>query len=102
MIINELLQNAFEHGYEGRSEGQVQVCLRQLEDHNQSEVVDDGHGLGPESGSGQEASLGLQIVRALVRDDLRGQFELRNREGKGARALVSFPRSVTPLHPPSP
>lgn len=101
LIINELLQNAFEHGYEGRSEGQVQVYLRQVDDHNQIEVVDDGHGIRPESGSGQEASLGLQIVRALVRDDLHGQFELRNREGKGARALVNFPKSVNPAHAPS-
>jgi two-component system, sensor histidine kinase PdtaS len=101
LIVNELLQNAFEHGYEGRSEGQVQVYLRQVGDQNQIEVIDDGQGLRPESAPGQEASLGLQIVRALVRDDLRGQFELRNREGKGARALVNFPRSVAPLHPPN-
>jgi two-component sensor histidine kinase len=101
LILNELLQNAFEHGYEGRSEGQVQVYLRQFDDRNQMEVVDDGEGLRPEVESGQEGSLGLQIVRALVRDDLRGQFVLRNQEGRGARALVTFPRSPTPLVSPS-
>jgi two-component sensor histidine kinase len=100
LIINELLQNAFEHGYEGRSEGHVQVYLRQLEDRNQIEVIDDGEGLRPEVESGQEGSLGLQIVRALVRDDLRGTFELRNMEGHGARALVTFPRATAPLQSP--
>lgn len=100
LIINELLQNAFEHGYEGRSEGLVQVYLRQIDDHNQIEVIDDGEGLSPEVESGQEGSLGLQIVRALVRDDLRGQFALRNQEGKGARAIVTFPSAPSPVQSP--
>jgi hypothetical protein len=34
--------------------------------------------------------LGLKIVRTLVKEDLKGQFQLEN--GVGVRAVVSFPR----------
>jgi len=46
----------------------------------------DGGGIGePRSGTG------LSIVRALVRDELRGTLELRSE--KGTRAEVTFPVS---------
>ena len=39
--------------------------------------------------------LGLQIVRSLVREDLKGQFELAtNSNGKGVQAMVSFPKWI--------
>ena len=44
----------------------------------------------------ERSGLGLRIVRTLVREDLRGQFELVN--GQGVRALVSFPRFQTVAH----
>ena len=36
--------------------------------------------------------LGLQIVRSLVREDLKGEFELTN--GQGLHAVVSFPKWI--------
>ena len=44
----------------------------------------DGEGI-----SGEESGTGLSIVRALVRDELRGELELRN--DRGLRAEVVFP-----------
>ena len=93
LIINELLQNAVEHGYATRSEGTITVRLQEDADEHVIEIVDDGQGLVAESGRGQEISLGLQIVRTLVREDLKGRFELRNLDGRGARAVVAFPKS---------
>ena len=39
-----------------------------------------------------QAELGLQIVRSLVHEDLKGEFELAN--GQGVRAIVSFPKWI--------
>lgn len=94
LIINELLQNAVEHGYASRSEGQVVVRLQSDGDQHRVEIVDDGVGLAADFGRNQETSLGLQIVQTLVREDLKGRFELVNANGNGARALVSFPRHI--------
>jgi len=43
----------------------------------------------------QQGGLGLQIVRSLVHEDLKGEFEfLREANGQGVRAVVSFPKWV--------
>ncbi|MBX5490730.1 MAG: sensor histidine kinase, partial [Chloroflexi bacterium] len=47
-------------------------------------------GLPPNFDLRHSSSLGLQIVQALVRDDLKGEFELLN--GHGVTAVISFPR----------
>jgi two-component sensor histidine kinase len=89
LIINELLQNAVEHGYRHRLEGTISVRLEETADSMTVEIRDDGDGL-PEGFDLDESGLGLRIVRTLVREDLKGQFSLDN--GRGVRALVSFPR----------
>ena len=89
LIINELLQNAVEHGYDGRTEGAITVRLLQTDDSMSVEIEDDGRGLPP-GFDPQRGGLGLQIVRTLVREDLKGQLQLEN--GRGVKAVVSFPR----------
>jgi two-component sensor histidine kinase len=89
LIVNELIQNAVEHGYEHKQEGQILVRLVQSEDSMSIEIEDDGEGL-PKGFDPAQGGLGLQIIRTLVRDDLKGQFLLE--DGDGVRAVVSFPR----------
>jgi two-component sensor histidine kinase len=92
LVINELLQNAMEHGYEWRNTGRIHVDLEDQGDQVELRISDDGRGLpegfNPQSG----ASLGLEIVRRLVEDDLGGTFDLRD-EG-GVSATVVFPKPV--------
>jgi two-component sensor histidine kinase len=92
MVINELLQNAVEHGYERRPGGTVSVQLIDEGDEVTITVQDDGVGLPADFDHEQAESLGLQIVQTLVEHDLRGQFELKG--GDGVRAVVSFPKLV--------
>jgi len=89
LIVNELIQNAIDHGLEGKDEGCVLVRLLQTDDSMAIEIEDDGAGL-PEDFDPARGGLGLQIIRTLVRDDLKGQFLLE--DGDGVRAVVSFPR----------
>lgn len=90
LIINELLQNAVKHGYASRGEGTIAISLQDTGDQLSVEIADDGQGLSPDFRVGREGSLGLQIVRTLVREDLKGSFELHN--GRGVRAVVTFPK----------
>jgi two-component sensor histidine kinase/putative methionine-R-sulfoxide reductase with GAF domain len=77
LVFSELLQNALEHGGDlvrvdlGRANGQV--CLT---------VADNG------SWSESEDGTGLSIVRALVRDELKGTLSLT--ADAGLRAEVAF------------
>jgi two-component sensor histidine kinase len=89
LIVNELIQNAVEHGYEHKDEGTIVVRLLQSDDSMTIEIEDDGEGL-PEGFDPARGGLGLQIIRTLVRDDLKGEFLLE--DDGGVRAVVSFPR----------
>jgi two-component sensor histidine kinase/putative methionine-R-sulfoxide reductase with GAF domain len=79
LVFTELFQNALEHGGE-----HVSIGLSQRDGEVLLTITDDG--LGFESdGDG----IGLSIVRALVRDELRGELALEN--AGGLRAEVVFP-----------
>jgi two-component sensor histidine kinase/putative methionine-R-sulfoxide reductase with GAF domain len=80
LVFSELLGNALEHGGV-----HVQVALRQQNGEVVLSVADDGDGIAAEPSAGT----GLSIVRALVRDELRGTLDLRG--GDGTRAEVRFP-----------
>jgi two-component sensor histidine kinase/putative methionine-R-sulfoxide reductase with GAF domain len=80
LVFSELLQNALEHG--GQS---VRVELGRRDGDAVLAIADDGDGIDAEPSAGT----GLSIVRALVRDELRGTLDLRS-EG-GTRAEVVFP-----------
>jgi two-component sensor histidine kinase/putative methionine-R-sulfoxide reductase with GAF domain len=79
LVFSELLQNALEHG--GNS---VRVELVQRDGEVVLAIADDGSGIADDA-----AGTGLSIVRALVRDELRGTLDLRS--NGGLRAEVVFP-----------
>ncbi len=91
LVINELLQNALEHGYERQEGGTVTVNLRDDGEQISIAVDDDGVGLPEEFDLAQTSSLGLQIVKILAEGDLKGSFELHSRD-KGVSAVVTFPK----------
>jgi two-component sensor histidine kinase len=80
LVFSELLGNALEHGG-----SRVEVELHRRNGDVVLAVADDGPGIAAEPADGT----GLSIVRALVRDELRGTLDLRS-EG-GTRAEVRFP-----------
>jgi len=92
LVINELLQNAVEHGFDEGSVGNVHLTLQDEGDTVIVRVRDDGSGL-PDSFRIEEAdSLGLQIVQTLVKEDLKGTIEMRN--GDGLEAIITFPKEI--------
>jgi two-component sensor histidine kinase/PAS domain-containing protein len=91
LVINELLQNALEHGYEREEGGTVTVGLQDDGEQITISVDDDGVGLPEEFDLAHTSSLGLQIVNTLAQGDLKGNFELLSRD-KGVSAIVTFPK----------
>ena len=79
LVFSELLQNALEHGA-----GRIRIELARRNGDVVLAIADDG--AGPD---GAAAGTGLSIVRALVRDELQGSFDLRHENE--TRAEVVFP-----------
>jgi two-component sensor histidine kinase len=96
LVINELLLNALEHGMVGRTHGTITLSLTDLGDAVQLAVLDDGSGLPPHFDPATSNSLGLQIVKTLVQDDLKGSLayaSLAEAGGAtGTQATVIFPK----------
>lgn len=86
IVINELVANAIEHGFEGRAEGHVHVVVTR-NDAGQADitVTDNGCGCPPDVAEGT----GLLIARSIVENDLGGQFIVDCR-GTGCCVRLTF------------
>ncbi|NPV09072.1 MAG: hypothetical protein HPY83_14045 [Anaerolineae bacterium] len=97
LVINELLQNAAEHGFAGQARGSVHLRLAETADRVLIEVEDDGVGLLPDFDLNRNGSVGLNIVQVLVRDDLKGDVRLTS--NGGVTATVTFPKTTQEVKP---
>ena len=93
LMVNELVQNAIEHGFVGRQSGMIGLKLSlATDDAYRLEIFDDGIGLPPNFDRTKTKSLGIQIVRTLVETDLGGTFELYS--SNGTHAVITIPRDT--------
>ena len=77
LILNELVQNALEHGFgPGMDDGEIRITLAEEPKVITLEVANDGTPLPDGFDIRKTDSLGLQIVESLVRGDLQGRFLL--------------------------
>ncbi|GIV83687.1 MAG: hypothetical protein KatS3mg052_0694 [Candidatus Roseilinea sp.] len=92
LCVNELVQNAMEHAFVSRDQGEITISLIDCGGTLEVEVRDNG--LGTAAGGTEAPSLGLNIVNMLVREDLRGDFTLQ-RTAHGTTARIKAPFSYT-------
>ena len=79
LVMNELFSNLFKHAFKDRTEGQVQVevrDIRDVENHDMLHITirDTGCGLPDDFESTRQRRLGLQIINNLVRNELNGKI----------------------------
>jgi two-component sensor histidine kinase len=96
LILNELIQNAVEHGLNpstgsGPMGRELTVLVSQDEDTITLDVTNDGQPLPADFDPRRDRNLGLRIVESLVRDNLLGEFTLTYADGR-THSKVTFPR----------
>ncbi|RJQ80981.1 ATPase [Pseudonocardiaceae bacterium YIM PH 21723] len=91
MVITELVQNAFEHGFAPGTDGYVHVDVQRSAKWLDVVVWDDGIGLPSGFSLERTDRLGLQIVRTLVESELQGSLSLRRRTPQGTEAVLRVP-----------
>jgi len=89
LILNELLQNAVEHGFGDVDDGHISITLAEDPHEVRLKVTNDGSSLPDNFDFRKVDSLGLQIVDSLVRGDLQGVFTL-TKEDDTTVAAVTF------------
>src|SRR5262249_11484921 len=81
IILNELIANAIEHGFEGRERGEIRISAAEVDGEATVRVADDGRSLPADFSVEASAGLGLQLVRGLAASDLRGAFRVFELQG---------------------
>ncbi|MFN3682779.1 MAG: sensor histidine kinase [Fimbriimonadaceae bacterium] len=90
LVLNELIQNAIEHGFKVSTEGEIHVTIEEKDDLVSVWVANSGDALPEGFDMSQARHLGLQLVDSMTRA-LGGRFKLSNILGWTV-AEVTFPR----------
>lgn len=92
LILNELLQNAIEHAFAGRTNGKLTVRFNDSGSCYELLIADNGVGLTPDFSWQQSSSLGLKIIKTMAEADLKGSFALVPLADGGVQASVIIPK----------
>jgi two-component sensor histidine kinase len=87
LIANELLMNAYKHGFQERGRGEVAVRLKAQDGLGVLTVRDDGAGLARID---RDGSMGLKLVGALA-GQLGGEIKIEGHGEGGTLARLQFP-----------
>ena len=89
LVVTELIHNALEHGLAESGEN-LRIEVSRLEGSAEIIIFDDGVGLPDGFTILESANLGLQIVRTLTENELKGSIDLI-RTNRGTEAKLNFP-----------
>ena len=88
LIINELVHNALEHAFVSRDRGIINIEVKQECNEILLVVADNGIGFNKQD-LNKSNSLGLNIIRTLVEEDLKGIINIIGQ--RGTKVEVKFP-----------
>jgi len=89
LVITELIYNALEHGLEVEGT-ELTIAIERNDQSARVTIIDDGVGLPVGFDVAESANLGLQIVRTLTENELRGTLNLVS-DANETRAELVFP-----------
>ena len=89
LVITELIHNALEHGLAAQGSG-LNIHIDRSNKECVIEISDDGVGLPSNFDLNTSSNLGLQIVRTLTENELKGSIELSSTD-TGTIAKLKFP-----------
>lgn len=91
LIINEIIQNSFEHAFTEMNEDdqpEIEISLDSKDSVIHLTVTDNGKGFDPDQMNYN--SLGLRIIQAFTEDKLKGTCQYKSAKGKGTKVDILF------------
>ena len=89
LIVNELVSNAFVHGFPRSLSGDILVTLRQDQNNHLTVVVkDSGRGVPEGMDIHRVQTLGLGLVATLV-EQLDGRVDIKKNDGTECTVIIS-------------
>jgi PAS domain S-box-containing protein len=89
LVLNEVICNSFKHAFEGREGGTIETSIHKSADGMVTvRVKDDGIGI-PEGFDIEKANtLGMELIRNLVQEQLHGKLQMRR--DRGTEVVIEF------------
>lgn len=87
LVVNELLQNSLKHGFDGKETGEINIEI--FKGKVCTEITIQDNGVGFEGEDIKNDSLGLRIVKSIIRERLYGNFHI-NKVEQGTNIKFSF------------
>lgn len=88
LIVNELITNCYKYAFKNRSHGKIEVSFYQKESYYYLNVTDNGVGIPEDVRLFNRQTLGMNLVKGLVRQ-LDGKMELKSSQ-EGTCILIYF------------
>lgn len=87
LVVNELVHNAVKHAFPSGRTGAITIELIKTPLFSRISVQDNGVGMDPERTEGN--TMGLRLVRTLVREKLNGELNIQSDKG-GTTVVFDF------------
>jgi len=89
LILNELISNSLKYAFPDDNKGEINIKLQELKEKEvELTIMDDGIGMPKDYEWENTYSLGLQLVRTLVENQLDGSIDMENTNG--TRFTIKF------------
>lgn len=87
MVVNEILQNSLEYAFVGKTRGCIEIRIQRGKIYSTVSITDDG--VGFDVNEVRKGSLGISIVKSIIKDKLNGIFDMASSEN-GTKVVFDF------------
>jgi PAS domain S-box-containing protein len=86
LLLNELITNAYKHAFRDLDKGTIVISMKRNKNTIQLEVRDDGIGLPKDLNAEKPSSLGMKLIKTLVRQ-LEGSLTIERKPATAFKVL---------------
>jgi len=90
LVLNELLNNTLKHAFKSKDSGVLSLSIDVNSELLTIIVEDDGVGLPENFSPDKNSNLGWEIIKTLVKDDLKGRWEIDSTL-ESTKVIISIP-----------
>ena len=81
LVINELIVNSFKHAFPENRKGVIEIKLVEIEKNIHLTISDDGVGISPDQDILASESIGLNVIKGLIEQQLKGTVRYESNNG---------------------
>lgn len=75
LIVNEIISNAFKHGFKGKNEGKISVNIKEEDERVFIDISNNGHPIPKSFDPTESQTLGIEVIVTLI-EQLKGKLSI--------------------------